>query len=198
MDTFVGARIREVRQEAGLTQKAFGQEVGVSLPTVNRVENSQRLPDAEMLVEISKKFGADLNWLLTGASVAKHDEKLGQQIPLFKRLSENLIKCSSEDVAALLSITDVPAAAVACKSKDDACAPRVNSGDTVILEPGDCDAGDLVVVCDEWGNGLVRNMQRQGDKVLYVADHQGYERLIDGDVTCLGRVWGIIRKLVKP
>ena len=46
MDTSVGVRIREIRQETGLTQKLFGQALGVSLPTINRIENSQRSPDA--------------------------------------------------------------------------------------------------------------------------------------------------------
>ena len=50
----IGSRLRKVRQDAGLTQKAFGQLVGVSLPTVNRVENNQRSPDSEFLVEISR------------------------------------------------------------------------------------------------------------------------------------------------
>jgi transcriptional regulator with XRE-family HTH domain len=194
----IGARVRKIRQDAGLTQKAFGQEVGVSLPTVNRIEQNQRSPNAELLVEISRKFTVDLNWLLTGAYTTKQNEKLGQQIPLFSKLSQKLIDNPSEDVAALLFLPDVPATAVACKSKDDACSPRVSSYDTVIFEPGDCEVGDLVVICDEWGNGLVRNMQMQGDKVVYVADNKGYEHLGDDEVSCLGKVWGLIRQLVNP
>ncbi|MDH3544296.1 MAG: helix-turn-helix domain-containing protein [Desulfuromonadales bacterium] len=189
----IGARVRKIRQETGLTQKAFGQEVGVSLPTVNRIEQNQRSPHAELLVEISRKFSVDLNWLLTGADMTKRNEKLGQQIPLFSKLSETLIDNPSEDVAALLFIPDVPATAVSCKSKDDACSPRVSSGDTVIFQPGDCAAGDLVVICDEWGNGLVRNMQMQGEKVVYVADNKGYEHLGDDEVSCLGKVLGSIQ-----
>ena len=194
----IGARVRKIRQDAGLTQKAFGQEVGVSLPTVNRIEQNQRSPNAELLVEISRKFTVDLNWLLTGAYTTKQNEKLGQQIPLFRKLSEKLIDNPSEDVAALLFLPDVPATAVACKSKDDACSPRVGSYDTVIFEPGDCEVGDLVVICDEWGNGLVRNMQMQGNKVVYIADNKGYEHLGDDEVSCLGKVWGLIRQLVNP
>jgi len=207
MDTLVessiGSRIRKVRLNADCTQKSFGVELGVSLPTVNRVENNQRSPTAELLVEISRKFGTDLNWLLTGVGeMVRENERSGNpdnvKIPLFKKLSKNLIDTPDEDVASLLSLPDVPTNAVACKGKDDACAPRINSRDIVIFEPGDCESGDLVVASDEWGNALIRNMQMQGDKIFYVADHQGYERLRDGDVTCLGKVWGTIRKLAKP
>jgi transcriptional regulator with XRE-family HTH domain len=194
----IGARIREVRQDAGLTQKAFGTELSVSLPTVNRMENNQRSPAAELLVEISSKFATDLNWLLTGIAAVNQEKQSGQQIPLFNSLSRSLIENPDEDVAALLSIPDVPASALACKCADDACAPQVITGDIVLFTPGDGEVGSRVVVCDEWGNGLVRKKQEQDGEFVYVADHRGYERLRDGDVTCLGMVWGIIRQLSKP
>lgn len=193
----IGSRIRKVRQDAGLTQKAFGQLVGVSLPTVNRVENNQRSPDSEFLVEISRKFATDLNWLLTGAAYVKQEGSLSHQIPLLNSLSKNLIESPVVDVAALLSIPDVPSNAVACKCADDACAPQVNTGDIVLFAPGEGEVGDLVVVCDEWGNGLIRKKQEQGEGAVFVSGHSGYERLRDGDVTCLGTVWGIIRKFAQ-
>ena len=199
MDTLavgsIGSRIRKVRQDAGLTQKAFGTEISVSLPTVNRMENNQRSPAAELLVEINRKFATDLNWLLTGIATVKQDENLGQQIPLFNSLSKNLIENSDQDVVALLSIPDVPASAVACKCYDDACAPQLVKGDIVIFVPGDCDVGEYAIVSDEWGNGLVRRKQRQEEKIIFVAEHRGYERLRDGEVTCLGKTWGVIKRL---
>jgi transcriptional regulator with XRE-family HTH domain len=201
MDTLIansiGSRIRKVRLDAERTQKSFGVELGVSLPTVNRVENNQRSPTAEFLVELSRKFGADLNWLLTGSAVVKHELQHGQQIPLFKKLTPNLIDSPADDVAGMLCLPDVPASTVACKCGDDGCAPQVSSGETVLFTPGNSEIGDLVVVCDEWGNGLVRKMQKQGDEFIFVADHSGYERLRDEDVACLGTVWGILRKLAK-
>lgn len=202
MEEGIGIRLRMLRKAIDKRQNVAARELNVTALTLSRMENSQRYPTPELMIELSKQYNCDLHWLLTGeGQMIQGNENLGSaasvKLPLFKKLSEALIKSPADDVVGILSIPDAPAAAVACKSKDDACAPQVKSGDTVIFEPGGCDAGDLVVVCDEWGNGLVRNMQRQDDKVLYVADHKGYERLVDGDVTCLGKVWGTVRKIVN-
>jgi transcriptional regulator with XRE-family HTH domain len=194
----IGGRIRKVRQDAGLTQKVFGKEVGgVSLPTINRVENDQRSPSAELLAQISLKFGTDLNWLVTGKQQLPSETLLGKYVPLFKKLSRTLIDSPKKDIESMLNLPHVPPNAVACKCADDACAPQVGAGDIVIFVPGDCSVSDLTVVCDEWGNGLVRRKQKQDDIVVYIAEHKGYDRLNDDDVFCLGKVWGFFRRLSK-
>jgi transcriptional regulator with XRE-family HTH domain len=195
----IGARIRELRREAELTQQAFAKDVGVSLPTVHRVETGQRFPDAMMLIAIRQKFDADLNWLLTGLGdmkrgVIKPDGAQEVLIPLIRKLSKRLMDSPAKDVEGLLSLPGFPPGAVACRSADDGCAPRVSAGDVVIFAPVLCDVGDWVVVCDEWGRGVVRQKREQDGKCVYVADHPGYARLTDGDVTCLGKVCGTIRK----
>jgi transcriptional regulator with XRE-family HTH domain len=190
----VGGRIREVRLNAGLTQTVFGQEVGVSLPTVNRVENGQRSPDADMLVQINSKFGVDLNWLLVGVAEKKDPEISGAQIPLFSKLSEELIENAQEDVEALLDLPGVPLNAVSCRCYDDACAPEVSSGDIVVFVPGNFNLGNTVVVCDQWGNGLVRKIQRQDEKLVFVPTRSSYELLSDDEVSPLGVVWGVFKR----
>lgn len=190
----IGGRIREIRLNAGLTQTEFGQKVGVSLPTVNRIEQNQRSPQVELLVEVSRRFSVDLSWLLVGGAEKKDTVRSGSQIPLFAKLSQHLIENASEDVESLLSLPDVPPGAVSCRCFDDACAPEINSGDIVIFVPGECDLNDTVVVCDQWGNGLVRRVQKQGTKIVYVASHSGYELLGDEEVSPLGVVWGLFRK----
>ena len=198
MEKGIGSRLRTLRKSKGKKQKIVASELNVTALTLSRMENSLRYPTPELMIELSRQYDCDLHWLLTGEGTMIRgnesvDSATNVKLPLFQKLSKTLIKSSEDDVAGILSLPDVPANAVACKSKDDGCSPRINSGDTVIFEPGDCDAGDLAVVCDQWGNGLIRNMQMQGDKVLYVADNKGYEHLGDDDVSCLGKVLGTIR-----
>jgi len=195
MDKFVakeiGARIREVRKEEGLSQRSFGQRVNVSLPTVTRVETGQRFPDAELLLAIRQAFGSDLNWLLAGEKLS---DPLAVAVPLLSRLSRDL-NGLAEAKAGNLYLTGFPPESVAFRCEDDGYAPRIISGDTVVFVPGICKEGNLVVVCDSWGNGVVRQRQLRGGETVYVAtDRSAYPPLTDDQVTCLGRVCGIIRK----
>ena len=62
----LGARIKEIRISSGHTQVNFAKEVGVSQPTMYRVEAGERLPDVLLLREISKKFKVSLGMLING------------------------------------------------------------------------------------------------------------------------------------
>ena len=191
----VGERLRSFRRSLNKRQNEQAMELGVSALSLSRMENSTRYPDVELLTKIANQYDCDLHWLLTGNKGKSCDREV--QIPLFNKLSVSLIDSPDEDVDALLSIPDAPANAVACKSADDACAPQVSSGDTVVFEPGVCEVGDMVVVCNEWGRALVRRKQAQDGQTIYVADNKDYERLEDADVKCLGKVWGMIRSFVN-
>lgn len=62
----VGAFLSQLRREAGLTQEALGRELGVTNKTVSRWENGNYLPDVEMLLLLSQRYGVTVNELLTG------------------------------------------------------------------------------------------------------------------------------------
>lgn len=195
----IGARIRAMRKDAKLTQQAFAKAVGVSLPTVNRVEKGHRFPDSELLIAIKQKFDADLNWLLTGEAITKTStvnsgEKLETLIPLFRRLTQRLGDGPPEDITDFLALPDFPPDSVACQCADDGCAPLAASANLVLFTLGHCDVGALVVVCDEWGRGFVRRKQILEGKVQYVPDHSGYALLTDSEVTCLGKVCGVVKR----
>ncbi|WP_146030573.1 helix-turn-helix domain-containing protein [Castellaniella caeni] len=60
----VGDRIRSVR--GMLRQIDFANRLGVERKTIGRYEAGERPPDAEVLLRLSKEFGADPIWILTG------------------------------------------------------------------------------------------------------------------------------------
>ncbi len=62
----VGALLRELRKEKGLTQEAWAERMGVSNRTVSRWENGNNLPDLDILMEIADDFGIELRQLLNG------------------------------------------------------------------------------------------------------------------------------------
>ena len=55
-----GQRIKEARRQAGMTQKALGEELGISYQTVAQWENDLRNPKQETLLKIAKALGVHL------------------------------------------------------------------------------------------------------------------------------------------
>ncbi|MFP4043076.1 MAG: short-chain fatty acyl-CoA regulator family protein [Rhodosalinus sp.] len=63
---FAGAKLRELRQRLGLTQKAFAAKLGVSLPYLNQMENNNRPLSTTVLLALAQEFGFDVTELGTG------------------------------------------------------------------------------------------------------------------------------------
>ncbi|MDO8607605.1 MAG: helix-turn-helix transcriptional regulator [Phaeospirillum sp.] len=60
----IGWRIKAVR--GGLSQDAFGEQLGVAKDTVGKYERNRIVPGGDVLARIHVDFGVDINWLLTG------------------------------------------------------------------------------------------------------------------------------------
>ena len=63
LDT-IGDRLRKIRKDNKLSQKAFGKICGVSQLTLLRYETNYRGPDMKFLLKMSKNFNVNVNWVL--------------------------------------------------------------------------------------------------------------------------------------
>ncbi|MFF8098274.1 helix-turn-helix domain-containing protein [Streptomyces sp. NPDC016640] len=55
----LGARLRALRADAGLTGAALAQQAGVGQPTVSKVENGRMVPSLDVLDRLSRGLGLD-------------------------------------------------------------------------------------------------------------------------------------------
>ena len=62
----IGAFLKGLRKEKGLTQEQFSEIVHVSNRTVSRWENGNHLPDLDILLEIADFYEVDLREILNG------------------------------------------------------------------------------------------------------------------------------------
>lgn len=60
-------RIKQIREEAKLTQTAFGEKIGISQNYVWMIETGQRTPGDRTIRDICREFGVNETWLRTGA-----------------------------------------------------------------------------------------------------------------------------------
>ena len=65
---YAGAKLREMRGRLGLTQKAFADKLGVSLPYLNQMENNHRPVSAAVVLALAQEFGLDVTELTVGES----------------------------------------------------------------------------------------------------------------------------------
>ena len=57
-------RLKELRNENGLSQVEVGKKLGVTQSTIAKWESNEREPAQEMLVEIAKFFNISTDYLL--------------------------------------------------------------------------------------------------------------------------------------
>lgn len=63
---YAGVKLRETRARIGLTQKAFAERLGVSLPYLNQMENNHRPLSAAVVLALASEFGLDVTELSAG------------------------------------------------------------------------------------------------------------------------------------
>ena len=65
----LGGRLRDARNEAGLTQEAVAESIGVSWMTVHRWEHDQRTISEDKWNSLCQLYGKTLRWILTPGEV---------------------------------------------------------------------------------------------------------------------------------
>lgn len=79
----ISKRIKELRQQQGMTQEELAERVHVTRQAVSNWENKKTRPDVEMLEAISNVFQIELMELLYGPSDRKVTKKQLAEIGLF-------------------------------------------------------------------------------------------------------------------
>lgn len=64
MVILLGERLRELREEQGLTQKQLSQRLGLNSVTYLHYEKSQREPPLSVLADMAHYFGVSTDYLL--------------------------------------------------------------------------------------------------------------------------------------
>lgn len=71
----IGAFLKRLRNEKGITQEAFAEKLNVSSRTVSRWETGSNLPDISLLVEIAKFFDVDVREIIDGGKKGEMNEE---------------------------------------------------------------------------------------------------------------------------
>jgi transcriptional regulator with XRE-family HTH domain len=91
----VGDKIKQIRKDKGLQQKAVASEVGLDQSNYNKVENGRREPSVEVLQKLAVFFGVTVDELLNPddkkqpTPVTVEDKTVSEKIRLVEQLEED-------------------------------------------------------------------------------------------------------------
>ena len=58
-----GQRLKQLRQELGLSQRDFAGKIGVTASALSSYEKGQKNPSVNVVIEIALNFNVSLDWL---------------------------------------------------------------------------------------------------------------------------------------
>lgn len=96
--TFVGIRLKKLREERQLTQMVLAQTLGISLSYLNQIENNQRPLTVQVLLRLNEAFGIDVQ-LFSEAEEARLFSDL-REVFADTRLNDQLGKTEIRELAA--------------------------------------------------------------------------------------------------
>ena len=64
MKTYLGQRLKELREENKYTQKQLAEKLGINSVTYLHYEKEQREPPLSLLADISRFYGVTVDYLL--------------------------------------------------------------------------------------------------------------------------------------
>ena len=66
--------LKTLRKEKGVSQKALGEEIGVSQQSINKYENYNIEPDISTLIHLSKYFDTSVDYLIGNTDIRQAAE----------------------------------------------------------------------------------------------------------------------------
>ena len=74
----IGDRLKQIREEAGLTKKDIAEMLGIQLPVYNGIENNKVDLTLKHIETLKKKFHISIDWLITGVEIKYNIDNVGE------------------------------------------------------------------------------------------------------------------------
>jgi len=181
-----GERFKQIRKENNLTQTEIGERLGLSLPTIHRLENSDKPPRTDVIIALTDEFNCDPTWLLTG----KHYQLNGNtnkegELKVFQR--------KNQEAVGVVQLPEISGGSKIIKIDGDDLMPVVSKGDYVVTSDESPTTGDIVLFENEWGEIKARRF-RDVDGGELVAESPDFQIIkIRGPIKLIGKATHVLK-----
>lgn len=170
-----GAKLKSCRKNMSLSQKEFGQKIGVAESTVSLYESNKRFPDPETLKKISTLFNISIDYLLGNSPEKLPNQKSsgrGIRIPVLGRVVAGIPIEATQEILGYEEITPDLAKTgefFALQVKGDSMLPKLEEGDIVIVKcQEDVETGDIAIVLVNGDEATIKQVKKvDGGIMLY-------------------------------
>jgi transcriptional regulator with XRE-family HTH domain len=184
-DNSIGERIRQVRRDQGLTQKAFADSLGIAQGYLSSLECGRQLPSDTLLIALRHLYRIDEVWLSSGEGNPDAGESAVPgflpepsegRTPLLRRISQDFPDgLKPEDIGGHVAFPHSSPDCYALLAYGDFMAPTIQNNDLVLFKPGgEPGNGDIVLVNSKWGDILLRRYRLREDGAWLAPDNSAY------------------------
>jgi transcriptional regulator with XRE-family HTH domain len=103
----LGARLRELREERGLSQRELGSRLGILQSKLSKYESGTHQPSLRTLVRLASLFAVSTDYLLTGTGMAAPPLRDDRLLDRFRRLGASGEELRSIVLAILDAIVEL-------------------------------------------------------------------------------------------
>ena len=89
----IGAKLKDARMRAGMTQEKVAEEIQVTRQTISNWENEKSFPDIVSVIRLSSLYGISLDQLLKG------DEEMMEHL----EKTTNIVKSNQKLIIAIIA-----------------------------------------------------------------------------------------------
>ena len=156
-------KLKELRQQFGLTQNKLAEKLNISRSTIAMYETNASEPDFATVEKIAELFNVSVDYLL-GREKSQSQSK-GVQIPVLGTIPAGIPIEAIQEVLDYEEISEDMARRgeyFALKVKGDSMSPIINDGDVVIIKKqDDAESGKICVVMINGFDATLKEIKKE-------------------------------------
>ena len=203
-EMFLAHRIKKLRLDKGLTQKAFADSLGIVQGYLSGIERGRKIPSHTLLMALCHIHGVKEEWLFSGIGEVFGERAQLQEFsatvktPLLKSIPKGFPEnIEAEEIADYILLPDIPKGCFAIEAEGDFMAPTIRDGDLVIFKPGTKMTNrSIVLLNNRWGEIILRRARITGRELFFSPENTTYAPFHpDASTKIFGTVVDVWRKV---
>jgi len=192
MSSTFSSRLKQLRIEKKLSQRALGALLGLSDKTISAYENNRNTPDFERLTKLSKIFGVSVDYLIGASENSESSETTLREYSLKTISVYNIDSLQTNKAVEYLKLPMWFGCDFGILVSDESCEPVLSKGDIALVRKGPALEGDLVLWREKEEKIVIRRIYFQGDSVILKPENSKYRPVIVKNLKISGSLLGVV------